>query len=236
MLMMTPPWLRYFWFHSIYSLAASCSLQSAVCSLRSPNVIHRVTRAGREPHVVLVSCKIGCPIFLFFFEYIAWCLPMTLCSVASRNICVSRPNHRICRRWPWSNFMLYSWRANVFIHRLWNSVYDLWITSNFPRKWHALNSKHNKCWKSSLAKIFHRNSSGERRLKFIEGVQDGDNKKPRSRASLSIAKAVSLTQRPQTCTETMTKYYNCTAKNTDEEREHRLLWSVSAWSLYLQSN
>ena len=34
MLMMTPPLLRYFWFHSIYSLAASCSLQSAVCSLQ----------------------------------------------------------------------------------------------------------------------------------------------------------------------------------------------------------
>ena len=27
--------LRYSWFHSIYSLAASCSLQSAVCSLQS---------------------------------------------------------------------------------------------------------------------------------------------------------------------------------------------------------
>ena len=34
MLMMTPPLLRYFWFHSINSLAASCSLQSAVCSLQ----------------------------------------------------------------------------------------------------------------------------------------------------------------------------------------------------------
>ena len=31
MLMMMPPLLWYFWFHSIYSLAASCSLQSAVC-------------------------------------------------------------------------------------------------------------------------------------------------------------------------------------------------------------
>ena len=31
MLMMTPPLLRYFWFHSIYSHAASCSLRSAVC-------------------------------------------------------------------------------------------------------------------------------------------------------------------------------------------------------------
>ena len=35
MLMMMPPLLRHFWFHSIYSRAASCSLQSA-------NVIHRL--------------------------------------------------------------------------------------------------------------------------------------------------------------------------------------------------
>ena len=43
MLMMTPPLLRYFWFHSINSLlAASCSLQSGVCSLQSANVIHRL--------------------------------------------------------------------------------------------------------------------------------------------------------------------------------------------------
>ena len=34
MLMMMAPSLRYFLFHSIYSLAASCSLQSAVCSLQ----------------------------------------------------------------------------------------------------------------------------------------------------------------------------------------------------------
>ena len=35
MLMMTSPLLRYFWFHSINSLAASCSLRSVVCSLQS---------------------------------------------------------------------------------------------------------------------------------------------------------------------------------------------------------
>ena len=35
MLMMMPPLLRYFWFHSIYSLAASCSLLSEVCGLQS---------------------------------------------------------------------------------------------------------------------------------------------------------------------------------------------------------
>ena len=53
--MMMPSLLRYFWFHSVYSLAASCSLQSAVCGmqsavcgvpsavcgLQSANVIHR---------------------------------------------------------------------------------------------------------------------------------------------------------------------------------------------------
>ena len=33
--------------------------------------------------------------------------------------------------------MFYSWKADVFIHRLWNSVYDRWITSNFPYKWHT---------------------------------------------------------------------------------------------------
>ena len=32
MLMMTPPLLRYFWFHSIHSHAASCSLQSVACA------------------------------------------------------------------------------------------------------------------------------------------------------------------------------------------------------------
>ena len=53
---------------------------------RANKVYNLVTRVGHEPHVVLVSCKIGCPIFLFFFEYIVWCLPMTLCSVASWNI------------------------------------------------------------------------------------------------------------------------------------------------------
>ena len=33
--------------------------------------------------------------------------------------------------------MFYSWKTDVFIHRLWNSVYDRWITSNFPFKWHT---------------------------------------------------------------------------------------------------
>ena len=36
-----------------------------------------------------------------------------------------------------SCFINYSWKADVFIYRLWNSVYDRWITSNFPYKWHT---------------------------------------------------------------------------------------------------
>ena len=40
--------------------------------------------------------------------------------------------------------------------------------------------------------------------------------------SLSTAKATSSTQRPQTCTEAATKYYNYIVNETDEEREHRL--------------
>ena len=40
----------------------------------------------------------------------------------------------------------------------------------------------------------------------------------------STAKATSSTERPQTCTEAVTKYCNYTANGADEEREHRLTW------------
>ena len=73
-------------------------------------------------------------------------------------------------------FMYYSWKADAFIH-LWNNVYNGWITSNFPFKWHRTTSI-TSGWKSS---IFNRNSSGERRLKFIESGEDDDNKKPRAK-------------------------------------------------------
>ena len=42
------------------------------------------------------------------------------------------------------------------------------------------------------------------------------------RTSLSTAKATSSTQRPQTCTEAATRYYNYTVNETDEEREDPL--------------
>ena len=66
-------------------------------------------------------------------------------------------------------FMYYSWKAHVFIH-LWNNVYNRWITSNFPFRWHRTTST-TSGWKSS---IFNRNSSGERRLKFIASREDGN--------------------------------------------------------------
>ena len=47
-------------------------------------------------------------------------------------------------------------------------------------------------------------------------------KTTKQRASLSTAKATSSTQRPQTCAEAATKYYNYIVHETGEEREHRL--------------
>ena len=79
-----------------------------------------------------------------------------------------------------------------------------------------------------------------------------EDKREAERTSLSIAKATSSTQRPQTCTEASTKYYiitlqaRLTASETDEERKHRLRTlqkatrrSGNVWSLqsnYLEHN
>ena len=90
-----------------------------------------------------------------------------------RAFCVSR-QHRLCSWWL-GHFMYYSWKAHVFIH-LWNNVYNRWITSNFPFRWHRTASTTSGL-KSS---IFNRNSSGERRLKFIASGEDDDNK-PRAK-------------------------------------------------------
>ena len=84
------------------------------------------------------------------------------------------------------------------------------------------NSKHNKwleildgedfpprlLWRTPT-KTFHRQQIEE------------ENREARG-TSLKTAKVTSSTQRPETCTEATTKYYNYTASETDEEREHRL--------------
>ena len=51
------------------------------------------------------------------------------------------------------------------------------IRSNFPFRWHRTTST-TRGWKSP---IFNRNSSGERRLKFVVSGEDDDDKKPRAK-------------------------------------------------------
>ena len=85
----------------------------------------------------------------------------------------------------------------------------------------TLNNKHNE-WLEILdfqRKLFCRTPTKihrERRRRHQEAARKAQ------RTSLSTAKATSSTQRPQTCTEAATKYYDYTANGADEEREHRL--------------
>ena len=96
-------------------------------------------------------------------------------------------------------------------------VYDQWITSNFPCKWHRTTST-TSGWKSSRAKIFHRNSSGERRLKFIASGEE--SKKPRSvKAQRRQRRQNSDHKHVQRQWQNTTIY---TANEADEERQHRL--------------
>ena len=115
--------------------------------------------------------------------------------------------------------MYYSWEAVVFIHRLWNNVYNRWITNNLPCKWHITASTAS-AWKSSPRKIFHWNSSGERRLKFIGERIEEDNHEAENIAKHSEGNVVN------TATTNVyrgaAKYYNYIVNEADEEREHRL--------------
>ena len=108
--------------------------------------------------------------------------------------------------------MYYWWKADAFIH-LWNNVYDRWITNNFTFKWHRTTST-TSGWKSS---IFNRNTSEERRLKFLASGEDNDNKKPRAKH-----RQHRLAQRRQRRQHSDEKYYNYVTNGADEEREHRL--------------
>ena len=115
--------------------------------------------------------------------------------------------------------MYYSWEAVVFIHRLWNNVYNRWITNNLPSKWHITTSTASG-WKSSPRKIFHWNSSGERRLKFIGERIEGDNHEAENIAQHSEGNVVN------TATTNVyrgsSKIVQLHCKRSDEEREHRL--------------
>ena len=145
---------------TVYSRKASSRRPRA-----SEFIISLRARWSREPRVVLARCKIRCainvPIFLWIY---AWCPPMP--NVMENfafpgNIDFAADDRRI--------FMYYPWKAHVFsfmnIH-LCNNAYNRWITSTTSG------------WKSP---IFNRNSSGERRLKFVASGEDDDDKKPRAK-------------------------------------------------------
>ena len=137
--------------------------------------------------------------------------------VALRAFCVSR-QRRLRRWWP-AHFMCYSWNGHVY-----SSMKQCLQSVNheqFPIQM-TQNNKHNK-WLEILdfqPKLLWRTPTKiirqRRRRQHQEPVRKAQ------RASLSTAKATSSTQRPQTCTEAATKYYNYTANGGDEEREHRL--------------
>ena len=93
--------------------------------------------------------------------------------------------------------MYYSWKAHVFItqnnkHNKWLEILDfqLKLPWRTPTKIHL-----------------------ERRRR-----RQQDAARKAQRTSFSTAKATSSTQRPRTCTEAATKYYNYTANGADEER------------------
>ena len=123
--------------------------------------------------------------------------------------------------------------------------YWQWITCNFSCERHTKGSSTTldspSGWKSSPGKIFHWNSY-DARTSIWNSV----------RATPTAAKTTLSTerqrlQRLQTFTETATKYYNYTANETDEERDHQLLtlqdnnnsrrkrWGEATLEVYIQT-
>ena len=86
------------------------------------------------------------------------------------------------------------------------------------------NCKHSKCLQILAEKDFPLKLLWRTPIKIHRRADR--RRQPRSREHLftgfSTAKATSSTQRPQTCTEAATKYYNYIVNKTDEEREQRL--------------
>ena len=119
--------------------------------------------------------------------------------VALRHGAVSR-EHILCRRWPGRTFIL----CECLFIVCETIFYNRWITSNSPWKWHRTAST-TSGWKSSRAKIFHRNSSGERRPKFIESG---------SKKTTEKNKEHRLGQRSQRCQHSDRKHVQRQRQNT----------------------
>ena len=83
------------------------------------------------------------------------------------------------------------------------------------------NCKHSKCLQILAEEDFPLKLLARTPIKIHRRADR--TRQPRTREHrFSTAKATSSTQRPQTCTEAATKYYNYIVNETDEEREHRL--------------
>ncbi|CAH3152316.1 unnamed protein product [Porites lobata] len=93
------------------------------------------------------------------------------------------------------------------------------------------NCKHSKCLQILAEKDFPLKLLGRTPIKIYRRADR--RRQPRSREHrFSTAKVTSSTQRPQTCTEAATKYYNYIVNETDEEREHRLPTLTKAAGLF----
>ena len=91
------------------------------------------------------------------------------------------------------------------------------------------NCKHSKCLQILAEEDFPLKLLWRTPIK-IHSRRADRRRQPRSREHrFSTAKATSSTQRPQTCTEAATKYYNYIVNETDEEREHRLPTLPKDW-------
>ena len=123
--------------------------------------------------------------------------------------------------------------------------YWQWITCNFSCERHTKGSSTTldspSGWKSSPGKIFHWNSYDAR-----TSIWNSVRATPKA-AKTTLSTERQRLQRLQTFTETATKYYNYTANETDEERDHQLLtlqdnnnsrrkrWGEATLEVYIQT-
>ena len=134
---------------------------------------------------------------------------MNICLVSANDVMehFASPGNIDCR-----------WRPHVFIH-LWNNVYNRWITSNFPCRWHRTTI----ATSGRKFSIFSRNSSEERRPKInrerrTRWQQEAARKAQRTSRSLSTAMATSSTQRQRQNTTITLQIEPMKRGNTDCQR------------------
>ena len=139
--------------------------------------------------------------------------------------------------------IMFSWRADLFIHCLPKNVYYRWITSDYSCNWNrtanTTTQGSKRGWKSSQGKfcecIFATETPLGRELwnsaratekttqrKTTTGNRGAEEHRLAQRRQCRQQETEERLQRPQKCTETGTKYRNYNAKETDEEREQRL--------------